>query len=357
MLDMAPAGANPVSSVARQWSLRSVPEPSGTVDSYLRAVSCASPSVCTAVGGYYDSTVHTDVTFAAKWNGTRWADEGTANPRGRVSSFLSGISCSSATMCAAVGYYKDAGSLYNLTELSNASAWSIKPSAVAGGQLDAVSCTPPDECTAVGTDASGQTLVEVWNGRAWADQASPNPPGTSNDQLDGVSCSSSVACAAVGWDYDAGKTTTLLETWNGKSWTIDPTHNNLGEFYAVSCRSASSCVAVGENNMVAFWDGASWSIRSALNPTGATSANLNAVACPSATSCTAVGAYQATVNGAIVTLPYAEAWNGTWSVEHTPNPTASGYLYGVSSGSATTFTAVGSYTPPDGLYLALAERN
>jgi hypothetical protein len=353
---MAPAGAASFSPATTRWSLHSVPEPAGTVSSYLRAVSCTSPSRCTAVGGYYDSTVHTNVTFGAKWNGTSWSAEDTANPSGDTSSFLSGISCPSATMCAAVGYYQDSGNLYSLAEVWNSSGWSVKTSATVAGQLFAVSCTSSNACTAVGMGASG-TLVEVWNGTAWTDQASPNPAGTSNDQLQGVSCSSSAACAAVGWDVDAGRTTTLLETWNGKTWSIHPTPSTVGEFYAVSCKSASSCVAVGEDNMVALWNGASWSIQSAPNPTGATSANLNAVACTSARACTAVGAYQATVNGAMVALPYAEAWNGTWSVEDTPNPTARGYLYGVSFCSATTFTAVGSYFPPSGLSLAMAERN
>jgi hypothetical protein len=56
-------------------------------------------------------------------------------------------------------------------------------------------------CVAVGDYVAGsndKTLVERWNGTSWSVTASPNP--STSAQLAGVSCSTATACDAVG-DY------------------------------------------------------------------------------------------------------------------------------------------------------------
>src|SRR5690348_11177752 len=61
--------------------------------------------------------------------------------------------------------------------------WQIRKSpnaTVAGGQLNAVSCSAATACTAVGTNLSPSgvnvTLAERWNGTSWHHQSTPNPP-------------------------------------------------------------------------------------------------------------------------------------------------------------------------------------
>ncbi len=87
--------------------------------------------------------------------------------------------------------------------------------------------------------ASAQTLT-------WSVVPSPSP-GTSSNFLYGVSCASAAACTAVGSKASFGGTTTLIESWNGTSWSVvtspNPLHNDHLE--GVSCASAAGCTAVG----------------------------------------------------------------------------------------------------------------
>jgi hypothetical protein len=87
-----------------------------------------------------------------------------------------------------------------------ANGWSIVPSPDSGSglnQLDGVSCHPaPDLCQAVGFYldkelGTNQTLVESWNGTTWSIVPSPNVVTGDNDFL-GVSCGAARSCQAVG---------------------------------------------------------------------------------------------------------------------------------------------------------------
>ena len=106
-------------------------------------------------------------------------------------------------------------------------AWSIVTSPNGGTRanlLPGVSCLSDSDCLAVGYyeshDLVRQTLVESWNGTTWSIVPSPNE-GTKNNALNGVSCISPTWCEAVG-DYDngSGATENLIESWNGTSWSI-----------------------------------------------------------------------------------------------------------------------------------------
>ncbi|MBV8915957.1 MAG: hypothetical protein JOZ05_23315, partial [Acetobacteraceae bacterium] len=104
-------------------------------------------------------------------------------------------------------------------------SWSITPTpnpSGATGVLRAVSCTAANACTAVGTSTAFghplQALAESWNGTSWTIQPT-NPAFTSSDTLfNGVSCTSASACLAVG--QVAGFA--ISERWNGKTWNLMP---------------------------------------------------------------------------------------------------------------------------------------
>jgi len=59
------------------------------------------------------------------------------------------------------------------------------------------------------------TLTETWNGSTWSIQTSPNPEN-GNSSLTAVSCSSSAACSAVGTTHP-GKATNSTRTF-GERW-------------------------------------------------------------------------------------------------------------------------------------------
>src|SRR6266581_3329314 len=222
-----------------------------------------------------------------------------------------------------------------------ASAWKIQPTPnpkIKQGRLNAVSCSSPRACTAVGVfdNVPGTgTLAERWDGTSWSIQASPNPAGALTSVLFGVSCPAATFCVAVGnYQNRAGRHAILAEAWNGSSWSLQPTPNGpFGGFLAgVSCPSPAACIAVGGDNnglpLVEAWNGTSWSIP----PTPATGgAQLNSVSCASPSACTAVG------SGA-----FAERWDGTsWSIQPVPGIHDNAALTGVSCTTASACTAVG----------------
>src|SRR5215469_3056556 len=184
------------------WKLQATPRPSNASDtSELQGVSCAAASACEAVGDYITRSGAT-VTLAEAWNGTAWKVQPTPNPGGaKAVPTLFGISCSAADTCEAVGYFFSAGDYFPFAEAWNGTAWKLQPTPNPAGAtntaLSGVSCTAAGACEAVGVTDSG-TLAETWNGTAWKLQPTPNPAGATGSGLSGVSCTAADACEAVG---------------------------------------------------------------------------------------------------------------------------------------------------------------
>jgi hypothetical protein len=337
----------PVSG-APAWSIMPTPNPRGGTDSGLGGVSCRSASACTAVGAYVNNA--TNVTLAERWNGKAWAIQPTPNPSGSTDTQLGAVSCPSASACTAVGFHLNNGGTANvmLAERWNGKAWAIQPTPPTIIGL-AVSCPSASACTAVGGGPTGR-LAERWNGKAWTVQHTPNPePGGTGVSavLDGVSCTLASACTAVGFYRIGGVISqrTLAERWNGTTWTIQPTpsFSDYSSLDGVSCTSASACTAVGQYESVSGdfgtlaerWNGTTWTIQSTPSEPFQQATALNGVSCPSASACTAVGYFTGTL---------AERWNGTtWAIQPTPGRYGSS-LNGVSCTSASACIAVGSGT-------------
>jgi len=230
-------------------------------------------------------------------------------------------------------------------------AWSAVPSPSPGSisALHGVSCADRDYCVAAGESFSGgvyRTLIETWNGTSWSVTPSPtpiNPSGSSFVAVEGVSCIGRNFCLAVGGSLASGATRTLIETWNGVSWSITPSPNQgTGDNFlnGVSCTDTSYCVAVGRSDfqtLIETWNGIGWTITPSPNKTSFTI--LIGVTCTNSVRCEAVGFYS---NGVRQTL--VETWNGTdWSITPSPNQgTGDNRLDGVSCARANQCTAVGS---------------
>jgi hypothetical protein len=336
------------------WPIQRAPTPLGSTSSVLSGVSCTSRTFCTTVG--YSQTNGADtVALVERWNGASWSIQPTPAPEG---SSLSGVSCTSRTFCTAVG--TDGTGL--VAERWNGSRWSIQRIPTSPGitrMLTGVSCTSRRACVAVGFLNGTVPLAERWNGVRWWIQRTPK-----GGDLAGVSCASAIAGIAVGETTDyVASSSTFAERWNGRTWAIQPipTPNGGSDVYddslsAVSCTSATVCVAVGSFvaqcdscSSVAFserWNRFSWSIMHTRNP-GQFDNALNGVWCSSLTACVAVGQ---SYTGLL-----AERWNGTWAIQQIANPASSisglpscmysgcATLNGVSCTSRTACIAVGSY--------------
>jgi len=216
------------------WAIQATANPAGAESTYLSDVSCTSADACVAIGDYEESGGEY-MTLAEVWNGTIWAIQTTPNPTGAIGTSLSGVSCKSAAACTAVGDYENsAGSFLTFAEVWNGTSWALQsapsPTGATGTFLSQVSCPSATACTAAGAyeNSAGSylTLAEVWNGTSWAIQATPNPTGVKGTFLSGVSCKSAAACTAVGDDENsAGSYAPLAEAWNGTSWAIETTPN------------------------------------------------------------------------------------------------------------------------------------
>jgi hypothetical protein len=241
------------------WTILTTPNPSGATSSTLKGVSCTSATACTAVGYYIN--INNDVTLAEVWDGSTWTIQPTPSNGG---SSMDGVSCTSATACIAVGASGIVdGDCGNLAERWDGSSWTMQTTATPSGSVDGcmsgVSCTSATECTAVGyyldQTAAGfnyVTLAERWDGSTWTVQTTPNPPDPDGGgiSLNAVSCTSATACTAVGSEPFGNHVELVAEVWDGSTWTIETTPTPWGAtsraLSGVSCTSAAACTAVGQ---------------------------------------------------------------------------------------------------------------
>jgi hypothetical protein len=310
------------------WSVVPSPDSSPTQADELNGVSCSSPSACIAVGLTYTPEsyplIRTSLqTLIESWNGSVWSIVPSPDTSPTQDNDLKAVSCSSPSACTAVGFSSNS---QTLIETWNGSAWSIVPSPNTSptqeNLLNAVSCSGPSACVAVGdafTDGADQTLIESWNGSAWSIVPSPNTSSTQADDLGGVSCSSPSACTAVGSYFNSQ---TLIESWNGSVWSIVPSPNasQISLLSGVSCSSSSACTAVGftGNDQTFIESGTQSATASMVIPSnGAAISGTGAILDASASAAAGVAAVRFVLTGG----SYDQ------SVIGTATPTIYGYLF------------------------------
>ncbi len=288
------------------WSQQSSPNPAGPTRSHqLSAVTATSASNAWAVGTYHNGTAYQ--TLAEHWNGTIWAQEPSPSPSASGNNFLSAVTATSASNAWAVGYYGTDPADHTLIEHWNGTRWKQLPSPNPGGPartnvLYSVAATSASNAWAVGyyyTGTANQTLIEHWNGTAWAKVPSPSP-SSSNNILTAVAVTSATSAWAVGTYYNGIAFQTLIERWNGATWKKVPGPNPgsaTNSFTGLTVTSATSAWAVGYyrsgsayRTLIARWNGKAWT--QVPSPNLNSSNNfLEAVDATSATSAWAVGYY------------------------------------------------------------------
>jgi hypothetical protein len=356
------------------WSIS--PFSSETSQSQLNQLSCSSVDDCSAVGTF--RTGLRPSTLIEHWNGSEWSVVPSPTPAGSFLVRLLGISCPTSTSCTAVGLNESFTAATPFIERWNGKKWSIvngpTPKGAELAELSAVSCPSPTSCTAVGVQfgrTSAKVLIEQWNGKVWSIVAAPSTSSGEDAQLVGVSCPSPTSCTGVGIteSFQGTRTPgakTLIEHWDGTTWTVSPSSNPSGAPFAalnsVSCAGATSCDAVGidaktilspNKPLAEHWDGTTWTIAAVPTPKGSKGGQLNSVSCRSAISCDAVGSSSTPASQILV-----EHWNGArWSIVGSTEPgdATSASLGGVSCPSASSCLAVGTYDARDSFF-TLAER-
>ncbi|HTK16866.1 MAG TPA: fibronectin type III domain-containing protein [Acidimicrobiia bacterium] len=138
-------------------------------------VSCVSSTFCVATYG----------TDFKTWNGTAWSDMSGPTISATYNA-LTGISCVSETVCAAVGRAGDGTTTSAVAEVWDGSSWSIMPTPTVGEVYNAaaaVSCPSTDLCLAVGSwgdiSSPDQALVLSGSptGRPWPPNIGSAVPG------------------------------------------------------------------------------------------------------------------------------------------------------------------------------------
>lgn len=178
-------------------------------------------------------------------------------------------------------------------------SFSIVPSpTITRSGLNAVARISDNDIWAVGNTQPFNTgdvvtLAEHFNGTSWTSVPIPNPAGGFGGVLKGVAAVASNNVWAVGNSVSVNSlgesvASTLIEHFNGTSWSIVPSPNPTGGgvLTAVTAISANNIWAVGHigigrgGNLIEHFDGTSWSIVASpqgpdtfLNSVSGTSAN------------------------------------------------------------------------------------
>jgi hypothetical protein len=235
---------------------------------------------------------------------------------------------------------------------------SSNPSPIEGNLLNSVAAITPHDVWAVGMRSANtgpQTLTEHWNGAQWSVVSSPNVPGV-NNALGGVAAVSAHDVWAVGFSNPGH---TLTEHWNGATWSIVPSpnmgpataFNTLNGVAAVAANDvwAVGYVADGMGNartLIEHWNGVSWTLVPSPDVDGANpSDNLFGVVAISANNVWAVGNSVSPNTGTTPSRTLIEHWNGVrWVIVPSPNALPglhSNWLVSVSGVAANDVWAVG----------------
>lgn len=286
------------------WSIVPSPSPNGA---YFEGVSAVSSSNVWAVGEKNtrggSEQYH---TLIEHYNGSDWSVVPAPNPPSNRGDFLNGVSAISANDAWAVGDYRNVtevngypeqeifllvlhwngaswkqftsglptrGDFFSITSFSASDIWALSDDAWHFNGT-AWSQTPPfpevdgfspdvsglggisgNDLWAVGSytplEGESQMLALHWNGTAWSSVATPISIDRSFHQLSAVAALNSRDVWAVGYggSKNGEATDTLIEHWNGKSWSIVSSPNTPGtdddELQGIAVSGPATLWAVG----------------------------------------------------------------------------------------------------------------
>jgi hypothetical protein len=232
----------------------------------LTGVTATSATNAWAVGSYFSVGSETSFPLAEHWNGTRWR----AVPVPGVG-ILSAVAAVPGTgQVLAVGLGRNGA----VAEHWNGSRWSATDLGIAAGWLMAVSADSATDAWAVGDSLNGtlgEALAVHWNGSRWS---TAHLPTVANDAgLDGVAARSGHDAWAVGSANGYPGGSPLSERWNGSAWravpAADPSslQNLLTGTAAVP--GTARVWAVGyyrtgandtQRTLIELWNGTSWTV-------------------------------------------------------------------------------------------------
>jgi len=303
------------------------PPPVGSLQS-LTGVAAVAGGDAFAVGYGIPGHNLVDRPLAEMWSGASWSSVPVQLVTSGASQF-NAVAMSGSADGWAVGWSeaKDKGAYQTLAEQWNGSAWNAvaTPNVGPGDNLLVSDATiSPTEAWAVGysTGTVRQTLAERWDGASWSVVPSPNVGSGANTLL-GVTATASNDVWAVGYSTAAsGYLRTLIEHFDGTSWTVvttpssGPVHEVLTSVTATGPNDAwaagyQTTVDGQYHALIEHWDGSAWTVPSLPASTDRIDA-LRGIAARSPSDAWAVGSRLDPVSGSYV--GFTLHWDGTsWS--------------------------------------------
>ena len=234
----------------RKWTIAKSPATTAGIS----GMAAVSSTDVWAVGSIISGQIAQ--TFTEHWNGKSWAVVPSPND-GTGSNLLNAVTAISANDVWAVGQFQDASNtVQTLAEHWNGTRWSIVASPSAGAEFLGAAAVSSSSVWAVGLTGGGP-LIQHWNGASWAVVPSPSPAGSAASLLFGVAVVSANDLWAVGESRNAsGIPSTLIEQWNGTSWSIAASPSPGS---AASLRGAAADPASGQ----------AWAVGNFRAPSGA----------------------------------------------------------------------------------------
>jgi hypothetical protein len=278
------------------WSQVTAPS-TGYSTNALYAVSASSTSDTWAVGRS-EPQRYTFYPLGMHWNGTAWSVS-TSFASALSGQIADGVADISPTDAYGIG--GGLGSAHTgLVAQWNGSTWTrvtvpLPNNNNLASNLDAISADGPNDVWIVGTyylevsptDEANETYSLHWNGSTWSIVAMPLDPGTNPNigyAFDAIKANSPTDVWAVGDTYNSttDSSSTLIEHYNGQSWTIvpSPSPGTGAALTGVTTSNATNSVwAVGNEagssgqvqTLTLNWNGNTWNtVASPNGPTGST---------------------------------------------------------------------------------------
>jgi hypothetical protein len=164
-------------------------------------------------------------------------------------------------------------------------SWSTVASSEHLRRPSAIATIAPNDIWVVGstkdTVHAVRTGAEHWDGSSWSQFPIPDV-GTRQNMLNGVDALARNNVWAVGYSTSSGSQKTLIERWNGTQWGVvtSPNAGTSGDnvLTSVDALSGTNAWAVGSSraatsrkSLIQRWNGTSWTIVS--SPNSGTSGN------------------------------------------------------------------------------------
>jgi hypothetical protein len=285
------------------WTVVPSPNVAG-VDNILFGVRAQSPTDIWAVG---ESAPGISLTSGGArslilhWDGHTWTRVSSPSPG--TGAVLNAVRTVSATDAWAVGSFGNGTTGQPLILRWNGKKWAqvASPHPGTNGGLQSVAATSASNAWAVGTSFNGTAdrgFILRWNGQKWAQQTIPGPGGPGDTFLNGIAADSVSGKAwAVGFIEGATTGKALVLAWNGKKWAQQATPSPRNSVLdSAATTGAGNTWAVGvypsgtaRDSLILHWDGTKWAKVTSPNP--GSSNFLYAVAASSASNAWAVGQF------------------------------------------------------------------